>query len=227
MRARTTIPALCVAFLLLVSAVAGPAAAVGDNPGAGNESPPGNNPGAGNESPPGDNPGAQNSNGSLLVLNPRASVGGVTTAVLVEANSVRHAVVAADDPENNSTVASSIYVEPSRGTVNGDLVITCLGGVAQFGCDKHGNLTVGDAAVRYDGTNRVNLPALRGGGGDNVTVEAGNRSVTVVDLALDSGPSRIVDVHVIVLDDHGEGLPTAPTPAPTATESDATSEVSR
>jgi hypothetical protein len=184
-----------IVFLLVVSSVTVPTAvAAGSGVSAAD---------ARTDSLPAIEPGIEAGNGSLIVVGPRAEAGGLAAVVLVETDSVRHAVLAAQDPANNSTVATEIYVAPMQAPGDGDLVVDCTGGVAQFNCDKHGNLTLGALAVGYDGTNRINLPGLAGGGGDNVTVGVVNRSVTVVDFNLSSSTSRVVDTSVVVLEGHG------------------------
>ncbi|WP_411714819.1 hypothetical protein [Natronomonas sp.] len=233
MELHTRTIAICVAVALIASMIAPPvsagignadtvladgAASPSDHPGDDNrdDRANGTDPGEGGNASddPGesgnasDNPGNQSGDGdgdddALLLLDSRIELGPVTLAPVIEADSVRHAVVAAEDPANNSTIATVIAVDPSSKQSDGDLVVDCTGGVAQFGCDKSGNLTLGALGVEYDGTNRVDLPGLNGGGGDNITASAGNQSVTVLDFELDSRTSKVLDVSVRAIDAHG------------------------
>jgi hypothetical protein len=183
-----------IVILLVVSSVTVPTAvAAGDGGSAAD---------ARTDSSPAIEPGIETGTGSLIVVGPRVEAGGLTAGVLVEADSVRHAFLAAQKPANNSTVAVETSVAPTQAPGDGDLVVDCTGGVAQFNCDKHGNLTLGVLAVGYDGTNRINLPGLAGGGGDNITISGVNRSVTVVDLNFAASTHRIVDTSVVVLEFH-------------------------
>lgn len=94
-------------------------------------------------------------------------------------------------PENGSAGETSGEI---RGTENstiglhqavgltghgGWLLVECDGYVTlHHECDKGGELDAGPASVDYDGYNYGNPPALYGGGGDEVTVTAQNRSAS-------------------------------------------------
>lgn len=75
-----------------------------------------------------------------------------------------------DDP----TFAFDIGLD--RGPVAGYFRVTCDGSPQDHACVKDGGLTTGPAGVDYSGNNSADPLGMEGGGGDTVTVAAGNQS---------------------------------------------------
>jgi hypothetical protein len=81
--------------------------------------------------------------------------------------------------EIRATENSTVELHQALGLLGdgGWLLVDCEGDFTlHHECDKGGELDAGPASVDYDGYNYGNPPALYGGGGDEVTVTAGNRS---------------------------------------------------
>lgn len=63
-----------------------------------------------------------------------------------------------------------------RGPMAGYFRVTCDGSPQDHACVKDGALTSGPATVDYSGNNSADPLGMEGGGGDTVTVAAGNQS---------------------------------------------------
>lgn len=80
----------------------------------------------------------------------------------------------ADD--GNSSIAVELDVGPEN--PGGDGGFACTGTPQRHECDKGGDLAAGPLTVDYEGYNYADAPGMNGGGGDEFTVAAENRTAT-------------------------------------------------
>ena len=83
--------------------------------------------------------------------------------------------------EIRATENSTVELHQALGLLgdSGGLLVECEGYFTlHHECDKGGELDAGPASVDYDADNYGNPPALNGGGGDELTVTAQNRSAS-------------------------------------------------
>lgn len=74
--------------------------------------------------------------------------------------------------------ALELLVGVDQGPFAGFFEVTCFGSPQDHACDKEGGLSAGSARIDYSGNNSADLRDREGGGGDTITVSAGNRSAS-------------------------------------------------
>lgn len=82
------------------------------------------------------------------------------------------------DDGGNSSLTTDVRVGSDGG--GGNWTMTCAGSPSGAqGCDKAGDLEAGPLAIDYEGDNHANLSDRRGGGGDEITLDAAGQNTTV------------------------------------------------